>query len=217
MRSTSSLGFKWSDRMDGNAKLDFTTGAFGTGSVFELPGRERATCTGRQHDADHEHPNQTGASARRRSGCRSSRSGCATPSASSQAAGHAEVGHEAAAGTVEDHMLDERWDIEVDAIYYFTSVYDHTLTTTNTATLTLRASTPKATSATSRASVGKCKIDPTTKDCVDRGARPTSSYRRQEPVSLRAGGDYNVMPGMFTVRAGVSYETDGEDRVAQSC
>ena len=114
--------------------------------------------------------------------------------------------HEAAGGTVEDHMQTERWDIEVDAIYYFTSVYDQAQYTTRDAMLTLRSIDANGIVSEIPASPGDClKRDPATNNCVgDRLVKTDLGGKNQ--ITVRAGGDYNLLPGIFALRAGVSYE-----------
>ena len=117
----------------------------------------------------------------------------------------------AAGGTVEDHMQTERWDVEVDGIYYFTSVYDRAQYTTRDAQLTLRTIDANGVMGEIPASPGDClKRDPVTNNCVgDRLVKTDLGGKNQ--FTVRAGGDYNVLPGLFAVRAGVSYEARGQD------
>jgi hypothetical protein len=203
-------GYKWSDRISSNAKLDLTSGVFGTGSVFQYVdpagnmqsvGSTIPTTTPNQMAHVSSPPiwvPQATFAIRYAQRLK--------PKPPNDAAGH-----EAAAGAVEDHMLTERWDIEVDATYYFTSVYDHTLTTTDTAMLTLNSIDKDGQLSSFSPSVGKCKVDPTTKDCVDSRRTVDKPFNGKDQISLRVGGDYNVLPGILALRAGVSYETDGQD------
>ena len=203
-------GFKWSDRIAGKAKLDLTSGVFGTGEVFEyqsaagLPktlGSTIPSFTPNQRanvDAPPIWVPQATFSLRY-----AQRIKPKPPDT--------KAGHEAAGGVVEDHMLNERWDIEADATYYFTSVYDHTLTSTNSAMLTLSSIDPFGNPGSFNPSVGKCELDKATKQCVSSLRVLEKPYKGKDQLSLRFGGDYNLMPGLFAIRAGVSYETDGQD------
>src|SRR5262249_51183486 len=38
-----------------------------------------------------------------------------------------------------------------------------------------------------------------------------TNYGGKDQFSFRVGGDYNIFPGIFSVRAGLSYETRGQD------
>ena len=46
--------------------------------------------------------------------------------------------------------------------------------------------------------------------CAGSWEVPTK-WKGKTQLSLRAGGDYNLMPGLLALRAGVSYESDGAD------
>jgi long-subunit fatty acid transport protein len=204
------LGYKWSDRVEGNSKLDITTGVFGIGRVFDY-----LDSSGGMHSVGSTIPtlssNQPAfvsappiwvpqATFSLRYADRLKPKPPDTPE-----------GHVAAGAKVEDHMLNERWDIEADAVYYFTSVYDHTLVTSNSATTTLSSLDSLGNPGSFDASVGKCKTDPTTKQCLSTERTVDKLYKGKDQISLRFGGDYNLFPGIFALRAGVSYETDGQD------
>ena len=109
-------------------------------------------------------------------------------------------------------MLTERWDIEVDAVYYLTSTYDETtLTNGNDTNVELLFIDPSRTISRTPASAGQCQMrDQMTGNCV--GDRITeTSYGGKDQFSFRIGGDYNLFPGLFALRAGASYETEGQD------
>jgi hypothetical protein len=61
------------------------------------------------------------------------------------------------------------------------------------------------------ASPGDClQRDLATNNCVgDRLVKTDLGGKDQ--LTVRAGGDYNVLPGLLALRAGVSYETRGQD------
>jgi hypothetical protein len=90
-------------------------------------------------------------------------------------------------------------------------VYDRTLTTTNTATVVLKSIDSMGGMGEIMPSIGKCKQDPITKACVSSLRVVDKPYEGKDQISLRFGGDYNLFPGLFAMRAGVSYETDGQD------
>lgn len=205
------LGVRWYDRTKSKVKLDITTGAFGTGEVFEYV------------DADTGEVTQVGSS---------------IPTTAHNQPGELDsppawapqltfalrfsdllrprvddlgLAHEAAAGKVEDHMATERWDLEVDVIYYLSSVYDQAQFTTRDARLELLTIDPNSVVARIPASPGDClEEDPQTLVCVgDR--RVKTDYGGRDQLTLRFGGEYNVFPGVLALRAGVSYETRAQD------
>jgi len=103
---------------------------------------------------------------------------------------HASV--ERLSGRVEDSMANERWDVELDAVYEVGSLVDEFV-------IDLPA--------------GLVPVD-----FVDSGVTdfPLPSQIRlphhwKDQLSLRLGGDWNVMPGMFALRLGASFETRGID------
>lgn len=91
-------------------------------------------------------------------------------------------------GRVEDTMANERWDIELDVIYELNSRVDDFVVTVPTDSL-----------------------------MVDVGAevflppRTVLPHNWKDQLSLRLGGDYNVIPGLAAVRLGFSFETRGVD------
>jgi hypothetical protein len=205
------LGFKWSDRVRSDAKLDVTTGAFGTGGVF------------RYNDAASGQVATVGSSipttARRLSGVVSSPpiwvpqltlglryADRLVPREKDLTAAHAAAGRR-----VEDQMANERWDLEVDFVYYFNSAYDQAQFTTRDAQLKLLTVDQNGAMGSIPASPGDCvQRDPTTNNCVgDRVVK--TAYNGKDQFTVRVGGDYNILPGIFAVRAGFSYETRGQD------
>jgi len=91
-------------------------------------------------------------------------------------------------GRVEDPMSNERWDIEADL------VYEH-----NSSVETLDVVIEGL-----QAEQGSPLLPPG-------GINTTLAigHHWQDQLSLRLGGDWNVMPGKLAVRGGFSYETDG--------
>jgi len=59
-------------------------------------------------------------------------------------------------------------------------------------------------------SAGQCFDRDAMGNCI--GDRITEAvYEGKDQLSLRLGGDYNLFPGRLALRAGVSYENDGQD------
>jgi hypothetical protein len=119
-------------------------------------------------------------------------------------------GRRAAAGVVEDSMQNERFDVELDAIYYVTSVYDRAQFTTGNSELTVRTIDPSGRLGSLPGSPGDCTKRDASNNCVGKRLVKTD-YDGKDQITLRLGGDYNVLPGLLALRAGVSYETRGSD------
>lgn len=204
------VGFKWSDRVKSKVKLDITTGAFGTGEVFQFnraSTNDVATVGSSIPTTAHNQPGEVDSPpvwvpqltlAVRLSDLLKPR----VPDT--------KLAHRYAEGKVEDHMLAERWDVELDAIYYFTSVYDRAQFTTNNAELQLRTVDPDGVLGSIPGSPGDCTERDASNNCVGKRLVKTD-YHGKDQITLRLGGDYNVLPGLLALRAGVSYETRGSD------
>ena len=206
------LGFKWSDGIDAKAKLDVTSGAFGTGEVFEyIDARDGPTSLGSTiPTTGHNRPGVVDS----------------PPIWAPQASlgiryadrikprfQDLDLAHEYADGTVEDHMATERWDVELDVIYYFTSVFDRAaFTNDSSAVLYLRELGPDGEEVMPvQASVGEClEREGGDGNCIGDRLTETSIHGKDQ-LTVRLGGDYNILPGLFSIRAGVSYEADGQD------
>ena len=206
------LGFKWSDRVESRAKLDITTGAFGTGGTFQF------------FDASSGQIATVGSSipttAHNVNGVVSSPpiwvpqltlgvrfSDLLTPRAKDLTAAK-----KAAGNRVEDQMGTERWDIEADVVYYFNSAYDHAqFKTHGDQQLQLITVDPTGARGSLPASPGDClQRDPVTNNCIgDRVVK--TAYNGKNQFTVRVGGDYNLFPGVFAIRAGLSYEARGQD------
>jgi len=210
-------GFKWSDRIASKAKLDITSGAFGTGEVFQyIDG-----ATGQVKSVGSAIPttthNQAGivdsppiwvpqASLALRYADRLQPRLAPTKQAL-----------KAAKGVVEDAMQTERWDVELDAVYYFNSVYDSSSFISDQAELTLRNLNADGVTISEIPSyVGKC-VEPNPNAVAGESVCPKKTritkteLGGQDQLTLRVGGDYNVLPGLLAVRGGLSYETNGQD------
>jgi hypothetical protein len=204
------VGFKWSDRVQSRVKLDITTGAFGTGEVFEFndarAGRVRSVGSSIPTTA-HNQPGVVDSPP-----VWAPQLTFAVRFADLLKPRFRDLGlARKVSDKVEDSMETERWDIEIDAVYYFTSVYDRAEYRTRDARLKLRTIDMNGVIAEIDASPGDClRRDPVTNNCVgDRRVQTLLGGRDQ--LTLRAGGEYNLFPGLLALRAGVSYETRGQD------
>jgi hypothetical protein len=205
------LGFKWSDRVVSSAKLDITSGVWGNNKVFKYMESD-GSITPVGSSVRSVSPNQPGT-------VNSPPVWVPQATFSLRFADRlkprpkGDAAHEAAGGVVEDHMQNERWDIEADAVYYFNSVYDAVKFTNTGATLDVVSIDAMGNRGSIPASVGKCQVepDPVTKMCPNPSKLTNTPYHGKDQISVRVGGDYNVFPGIFAVRGGVSYETDGQD------
>jgi hypothetical protein len=208
------VGFKWSDRVKSKVKLDLTTGAFGTGDRFQYNDFDPTTETSQLTFVDGSIPttahNQPG---------RVDSPPIWAPQLT-LAVRFADLlkprfrdlalAHESADGTVEDHMATERWDVELDVVYYFTSVYDRAQFRTRDARLQLRTINANGVPGFIPASAGDCLMRDATNNCVgDR--RVKTELGGKDQLTVRAGGEYNVLPGLLALRAGVSYELPGQE------
>ncbi len=208
------VGFKWSDRVRTKAKLDLTTGALGTGAPFSYRDAHGAvtTVTGAVPYTSH---NQQGTvdslpiwAPQLTFGARYAKR--ITPRVYSRTWDEA---HLAAGRHVEDSMATELWDVEANAVVYFNGVSDKQIFTSDarsSAQVVLKDAQPGGVIGTVPANVGTCTKLDANKKCIGSWVVPTQFHGKTQ-LSLRAGGDYNVLPGLFTVRAGVSFETDGQD------
>jgi long-chain fatty acid transport protein len=107
-------------------------------------------------------------------------------------------------GRVEDPMSNERWDIELDVVYERNSaVDDFVIHFPDEGLLTRRWTPPDPSMPADMGAV--------TEDVYPIPRRIEIPHRWKDQLSFRLGGDYNVIPGMAAVRAGVSFETNGVD------
>jgi long-subunit fatty acid transport protein len=205
----------WSDRIRANAKLDTLASAFGTGEVFEYvdasDGRRAVagaipTLTPNRRIRVDVPAIWTPKIALGVRFADRLKPLSRDPAAAKRAAGP----------TVEDAMEDERWDLEADAVYYFASAYDQTRVTARDADVSVRSINVDGTVIESPFYVGTC-VDPAvnpapgTDPCPKHVRAGHTEHGGRNQLSLRAGGDYNPLPGLLALRAGVSYETDGQD------
>ncbi|MEY4583072.1 MAG: hypothetical protein RL701_7775 [Pseudomonadota bacterium] len=202
------VGFKWSDRVKSSAKLDVTTGNFGTGAPYDYTDDRGDAVT-----ADGTVPTRS-----------NNRLGTVdnppiwvpqlsfgvryadrlTPRPKND---EWKAAHRAAGRTVQDSMTTERWDIEANAIVYFNAVNDVSRFTAASEQVVLQSVGADGTPGLPlNVFVGQCVGGPS---CPRREV-PAYIYGKTQ-ISLRLGGEYNLLPGLLAVRAGVSYETDGQD------
>jgi hypothetical protein len=206
------VGFKWSDRVESKAKLDVTTGAFGTGDVFRF------------NDASAGQVVTVGSSVPTRTnnlpGSVSSPpiwvpqltlalrySDLFAPRLKARS----DV-NDPPRQPLADPMGSERFDLEVDFVYYLTSFYDEAkFTTRGEQQLQLITVDPNGARGSLPASPGDCtKRDPMTNNCIgDRVVK--TAYNGKNQYSVRVGADYNLFPGVLALRAGFSYETRGQE------
>lgn len=207
------LGFKWSDRVDSKAKLDLTTGALGTGKQFTYidPKGVMTTVPSSIPTTSYNQPGNVSAPPiwvpQLSMGVRYAQR--LTPRVTTK---NWQEAHAAAGADVQDHMATERWDIEANAIVYFNSFQNHIMLSEdakNAAKVVLVDATAAGTTRLP-SQVGTCTQRDANGQCVGQWQTPIELHG-QNQVSLRLGGDYNILPGVFSVRAGVSYETDGAD------
>lgn len=209
------LGAKWSDRIMSKAKLDLTAGAFGTGRP--VPAIDGSTMM------------ETALAS-------------TIPTTTSNQAADVSAGpvwvpqlsagiryadrlkprvldkdwdsvQKAGGDTSEDSMETERWDLELDVIYYLTSFQDRTDVQLDTATVNIRTVDPLGNVTGAEFSVGDCIVPnrPLLMGEVCERRQVLTRIEGKDQMTFRVGGDYNILPGLFTVRAGGSYETSGQD------
>jgi long-subunit fatty acid transport protein len=175
------LAFEWSDSFRGGGEMTLTTGAFGVG--VEGTPRESTIATPNTFPIGFEAP----ISPRLRFGIRFS------DRISPRQREDGDV--QQLSNRVEDSMSNERWDIELDAVYEFASAVD-----------TLYVRVPAGTA------VDIVNIGPTGLRGMQRIEIPQTvplPHKWHDQLSLSLGGDWNILPGLFTARLGASFETQG--------
>ena len=205
------LGFKWTEPVDAKAKLDITSGAFGTGEVFQYNDAEFGLTSIGSSTPPTSH-NLPGVVAAPPLWAPQASIGIRWAQRLKPHFGDLDLAQKTSDGKIEDHMATERWDVELDFIYYFTSVFDEaSFTNDNSLGLELRGVDENGEPLTPiPATPGDCFERDENNNCVgDRVTRGLLGGKDQ--ITVRLGGDYNVLPGLFSVRAGVSYEADGAD------
>ena len=206
------VGFKWADRVKSKVKLDITTGAFGTGEVFEY----NDASTGQVRSVGSAIPftthNQPGALDSPPIWAPQLSVGVRYSDLLKPRVPDTKLAHRYAEGKVEDSMATELWDLELDLVYYFSSVYDRAQFTAGDATAYVKGISPEGfVAAPLESKVGECtEIAADMQTCIgDRVVK--TDYFGKDQLTARLGGDYNVLPGVLALRAGVSYETAAQD------
>jgi hypothetical protein len=204
------VGFRWSDRVKNNAKIDITTSKFGTGGLYpyldpngqtQNLGGSVPTTTNNQIAAVNAPPiyvPQLSLGLRYANRLQ--------PEPKDRAKEHAAAGR-----TVEDPMQTERFDLELDGVYYFNSADDTTVATTTGATATINQIGADGIPVPPQVlAFGRCRVPLVDKVCPLPSRDAVSYHHGMNQLSLRFGGDYNVLPGLLALRAGVSYENNGQ-------
>ncbi|MET0386435.1 MAG: hypothetical protein ABW321_10775 [Polyangiales bacterium] len=205
------IGFKWSDRVKSQAKLDITTSYFGSGRAFRYvnedgmeevaPGLLPLRSDNRLGTVDSPPvwvPELSfGVRYADRLAPRAT-----TDNETWQAS------HRAAGRNVDDAMATERWDIELNAVVVFNGFNNYSrFVSANEMVGSQSATEDGSPGLPLTAFVGQCTEPEAT--CAAREV-PRPIHGKTQ-LSLRLGGEYNLMPGLFAVRGGLSYETDGQD------
>lgn len=99
---------------------------------------------------------------------------------------------------VEDSMSNERWDVELDAVYETNSRVDNFV-------LTFPDLRPGLAIPQYNGGIGP--TDPPESIIIP--SPINIPHRWKDQLSLRLGGDYNVIPGLASLRLGASFETRG--------
>jgi len=118
---------------------------------------------------------------------------------------------------IRDPMADENWDIEFNAVYYFTSVLDRQVFVTNGIIRSAQQSYTFDMESDDGIELidgtfpaGVCIEEDSEGECIKAEQSPIE-LRGKDQISLRLGGDYNIIPNTLATRLGVSYETRGQN------
>jgi len=206
------VGFKWADSVRARAKLDITTRVWGTGETFtylDEDGEEVEVGSGiptTTHNVEGRvsappiwHPQLS--------------FGVRYADRLKPRVRDWNAAKTASRGAVEDHMSMERWDVELTAVVYFSEVRDFIDFVNDGETADAAEIIAGGVTNDVSGPVGKCIEDDPSGGCAADNPlrRSRTPLHGQTQYSLRLGGDYNVLPGIFSVRTGVSYETEGSD------
>lgn len=205
------LGFKWSDRVRSRAKLDITTGYFSAGRPFTYVDEDGEVTSigsltrftaedrvGRVNSPPIWVPQLS-------LGIRYAKRLYPRPDSDERW----QLVRRANGRDVQDAMATERWDVEADAIVYFNAASDASRFVGQEQTVVLRSVRADGSpGSTAEAFIGQC-VPNGSDPCA---TREVPSYLHgKTQLSLRLGGEYNIILGILAVRAGVSYETHGQD------
>jgi hypothetical protein len=203
------LGFRWSDRVRSKARLDITTNNFGAGDQFaymdasgELvsPSVLRPTRTENLRGSVDLPPMYV---PQLSLGVRYADRILSRPNNERWAAAKHAAGRD-----VQDAMATERWDIEANAIVYFNAANDLTRIVLPSRKLPALSVAPDGSEEMSQVAVGECA--PSGSNACARRELPGYLHGKTQ-VSLRLGGEYNIILNMLALRAGVSYESNGQN------
>lgn len=108
-------------------------------------------------------------------------------------------------GQVEDEMSNERWDIELDVVYERNSAIDELRTEFGP------CSAPNCGEQFQNADMTRWGLPVPALGNANVSLPEVARipHRFKDQLSIRLGGDYNIIPGYISARAGLSYETKG--------
>lgn len=204
------LGFKWSDRVRSSARLDITTSNWAAGEPFPYVTEDGEMVSPtvlrpfRNENRRGEVDTPPIWVPQLSLGVRYAQRLYSRPSNERW-----QLAKKAAGRDVQDAMATERWDVEANAIVYFNSANDLSRFTSDNQKIELQSIRPDG-SAGSAAEVfvGQC-VRVGSEACA---RREVPSYiHGKTQYSLRLGGEYNILLNILAVRAGVSYESNGQD------
>jgi hypothetical protein len=206
------IGFKWSDRVSSRAKLDITTGNFAAGEPLQYVDEDGAlvTATGLRRFRNAGRYGDVSSPPiwvpQLSFGMRYAQRIAARPDNESWQRVRSANGRD-----VRDAMATERWDLEGNAIVYFNGASDESQFVADNQTVLLQAIREDGSiGSMSTVYVGQC-VKSGSDSCA---RREVPSYLHgKTQYSLRVGGDYNLIAGILALRAGLSYETNGQDPV----
>ena len=204
------LGFKWSDRVRSRARLDITTSNWAAGEPFAYVTGEGEMVSPtvlrpfRNENRSGEVNTPPIWVPQLSLGVRYAQRMFSRPTNERWQAVKVAAGQE-----VPDAMTSERWDIEANAIVYFNGANDRSYFVADNQTVELQSIRPDGSpGSTAEVFVGQC-VTSGSDNCARR-AVPSYIHGKTQ-YSLRLGGDYNILLGILAVRAGLSYESNGQD------
>lgn len=206
------LGFKWSDRVHSRARLDVTTGYFAAGEPFSYidSDGQRTTAQALRPFRNEGRVGMVDSPPiwvpQLSFGLRYAQRLYSRPTNERW-----QLARRAAGREVQDAMATERWDIEANAIVYFNAANDESRFSADNQTVSLQSIRPDGSvGSMPTIYIGQC-VKSGEDDCARREV-PSYLYGKTQ-YSLRLGGDYNIILGILALRAGVSYESNGQDPI----
>ena len=210
------VGFKWSDRVKSNVKLDITTGAFGTGETFEFndaSAGQVATVGSSIPTTTNNQPGEVDSAA----DLGTAALACRPLRRSAEAAldGHAR-GEGSRGGVVEDPMVTERWDMELD---FSTTSRRSTTAAVHDARRAADAAIDRPETAWSPRSRRRPAIASSATDHEQLHRRSVGQDRLggKDQFTVRAGGDYNIMPASWPCAAACRTRRAARTRRCSTC